>query len=345
MEVIEKTQNHYVDNKELFKALVAWQTDLRKAAKKNLPKPQLPDYVAECMMKMANRLSQKAGFVNYCVDETTQALTKRGWLRHDQITTDDIILSCDPADNILKWGPIHEIFRNPHYSGMMFHLTGNGLDALVTPGHKFLTPERGLVKVEQLRQLDHITLMGLPVASPEHATYSDAFVQPKTTIITTKTSTPYTGIVWCPVTDYGTFVCCRTSQIYTTGNSYRDEMVADSMESCLRYIHNFNPAKSTNAFAYITQIIHNAFIRRIQKEQKQLYVKMRIVDETDFVNSYERQEGDTNSYSNSYVTYLQENKGDVIQKFENWKESKKNKAAAKKKEAKLTAAFEEEIVV
>ena len=108
-------------------------------------------------------------------------------------------------------------------------------------------------------------------------------------------------------------------------------MIGDSMESCLRYIHNFNPKKSTNAFAYITQIIHNAFIRRIQKEQKQLYVKMRIIDQADFVDSYERQSGDDVHYNNSYVSYLQENKGDVIAKFENWKESKKSKANAKKK--------------
>jgi DNA-directed RNA polymerase specialized sigma24 family protein len=118
-------------------------------------------------------------------------------------------------------------------------------------------------------------------------------------------------------------------------------MVGDALESCLRYIHNFDPTKSTNAFAYITQIIHNAFIRRIQKEQKQLYVKMRIVDQTDFLDSYEKQDGDTTTYNNSYVTYLQENKGDVISKFENWKEAKKAKAAKKKKEAKLDAAFEE----
>lgn len=189
LEQPKKAGNHYVDNKQLYEALVAWQKDLRKATRKKLPKPQLPDYVAECMMKMANRLSQKAGFVNY---------------------------------------------------------------------------------------------------------------------------------------------------------TFREDMVGDALESCLRYIHNFDPDKSTNAFAYITQIIHNAFIRRIQKEQKQLYVKMIIVDNADFIDSYERQDGDTNTYNNSYVTYLQENKGDVISKFENWKESKKNKAAKKKSEARLTGLFEDE---
>ena len=114
MIITERKSTHYVNNVDLYNALVTWQKDCRRAKRKKLPKPALPDFVAECMMKMANRLSQKAGFVNY---------------------------------------------------------------------------------------------------------------------------------------------------------TYREDMVGDALESCLRYIHNFNPTKSTNAFAYITQIIHNAFIRRIQKER------------------------------------------------------------------------------
>jgi hypothetical protein len=69
---------------------------------------------------------------------------------------------------------------------------------------------------------------------------------------------------------------------------------------------------------------------------------MRIVDDADFLDSYERQDGDNTHYNNSYVTYLQENKGDVISKFESWKESKKTKANAKKSAAKLTGLFEDE---
>jgi len=126
--------------------------------------------------------------------------------------------------------------------------------------------------------------------------------------------------------------------------SFREDMEGDALESCLRYIHNFDPSKSTNAFAYITQIIHNAFIRRIQKEQKQLYIKMKIVDDSGFTDSYQRQDGDNTQYNNSYVSYLQENKGDVITKFESWKEGKKTKANAKKAAANLTELFEEEPV-
>jgi DNA-directed RNA polymerase specialized sigma24 family protein len=55
--------------------------------------------------------------------------------------------------------------------------------------------------------------------------------------------------------------------------TFKNDMISDGIENCLHYIHNFNPDKSTNPFAYFTQIIYYAFIRRIQKEKKQLYIK------------------------------------------------------------------------
>ena len=52
--------------------------------------------------------------------------------------------------------------------------------------------------------------------------------------------------------------------------SFRDEMIADGIENCLMYFRNFDPDKSTNPFAYFTQIIYYAFLRRIQKEKKEM---------------------------------------------------------------------------
>ena len=48
---------------------------------------------------------------------------------------------------------------------------------------------------------------------------------------------------------------------------FREDMICDGIENCVQYIHNFNPEKSSNPFAYFTQIIHYAFLRRIQKEK------------------------------------------------------------------------------
>ena len=54
---------------------------------------------------------------------------------------------------------------------------------------------------------------------------------------------------------------------------HREDMIGDGIENCLMYFENFDPSKSKNPFAYFTQVIYFAFLRRIQKEKKQLYVK------------------------------------------------------------------------
>ena len=53
--------------------------------------------------------------------------------------------------------------------------------------------------------------------------------------------------------------------------SFRDEMVFDGIENCILYFHDYNPDKGTNPFAYFTQIIYYAFLRRISKEEKIRY--------------------------------------------------------------------------
>ena len=63
---------------------------------------------------------------------------------------------------------------------------------------------------------------------------------------------------------------------------FRDDMISDGIENCVQYIHNFVPEKSRNPFAYFTQIIHYAFLRRIQKEKKQLDIKNKIIEKTGF---------------------------------------------------------------
>ena len=63
---------------------------------------------------------------------------------------------------------------------------------------------------------------------------------------------------------------------------FKDDMISDGIENCVQYIHNFNPEKSQNPFAYFTQIIHYAFLRRIQKEKRQLEIKNKILERTGF---------------------------------------------------------------
>ena len=63
---------------------------------------------------------------------------------------------------------------------------------------------------------------------------------------------------------------------------FREDMISDGIENCVQYIHNFNPERSQNPFAYFTQIIHYAFLSRIQKEKKQLEIKNKIIERTGF---------------------------------------------------------------
>ena len=63
---------------------------------------------------------------------------------------------------------------------------------------------------------------------------------------------------------------------------FKEDMVSDGIENCVQYIHNFNPEKSQNPFAYFTQIIHYAFLRRIQREKRQLEIKNKIIERSGY---------------------------------------------------------------
>ena len=78
---------------------------------------------------------------------------------------------------------------------------------------------------------------------------------------------------------------------------FKEDMISDGIENCVQYIHNFDPEKSKNPFAYFTQIIHYAFLRRIQKEKKQLEIKNKILEKTGYDQVFERDTLDDSNYS------------------------------------------------
>lgn len=83
---------------------------------------------------------------------------------------------------------------------------------------------------------------------------------------------------------------------------FREDMVCDAVENCLQYIHNFNPEKSTNPFAYFTQVTWYAFLRRIAKEKKQLEIKSKILEKSGFdeVLYTDNYGGDMAGYNSSH---------------------------------------------
>ena len=67
---------------------------------------------------------------------------------------------------------------------------------------------------------------------------------------------------------------------------YKDDMIGDGVENCMLYCYNFDPDKSKNPFSYFTQIIYYAFIRRIQKEKKENYIKYKKLRDMDFDGTF-----------------------------------------------------------
>ena len=95
--------------------------------------------------------------------------------------------------------------------------------------------------------------------------------------------------------------------------TYRDEMICDAIENCIQYINNFNEDKSNNAFAYVTQICYYAFLRRIQKEKKQVYIKQQSINNANInMDSFSTIDGEHDpTLINTNVEWLQEHMNPV----------------------------------
>ena len=88
--------------------------------------------------------------------------------------------------------------------------------------------------------------------------------------------------------------------------TFRDDMISDGIENCLQYLGNFNPEKSNNPFAYFTQIIYYAFVRRIQKEKKQTTIKHKLIMDANY-DDMTLQPGDDRDFKNQFTEFLQKN--------------------------------------
>jgi hypothetical protein len=114
---------------------------------------------------------------------------------------------------------------------------------------------------------------------------------------------------------------------------HREEMIGDGIENCLMYIDNFDPKKSKNPFAYFTQIIYFAFVRRIQKEKKQMYVKMKMMehlDEKGVIRKIIKEQNllsEKNTNDNLYANFFNLKESDI-------KTFEKNSAGKTKKKSK-----------
>jgi DNA-directed RNA polymerase specialized sigma subunit len=116
--------------------------------------------------------------------------------------------------------------------------------------------------------------------------------------------------------------------------AFKNDMISDGIENCLHYIHNFNPEKSNNPFAYFTQIIYYAFIRRIQKEKKQLYIKYKSMQNYEIAPEYMDQEKSNNNFV-SLSDYENSDFKVMVDDFVDTFEKSRKKKAVKKSESNL----------
>lgn len=132
--------------------------------------------------------------------------------------------------------------------------------------------------------------------------------------------------------------------------TYREEMVMDAVENCLKAIENYNLEAATrtgkpNAFAYFTQISWFAFLRRIEKEKKQQDIKMKYMEQSGVESFLDQELGDDQSraVAAAFVDQLRYRIDEVKEKDTQWKEivKKERKRRTVKVDSDLSAFIEE----
>jgi DNA-directed RNA polymerase specialized sigma24 family protein len=92
--------------------------------------------------------------------------------------------------------------------------------------------------------------------------------------------------------------------------AWKEEMIGDAIETCVKYSHNYNPEKYNNPFAYLTQLVTNAIIQRIKREKCQTYIKYKAFDNAEGFHGYldgnvsEDEMGQFNETADMYSDYL-----------------------------------------
>lgn len=101
------------------------------------------------------------------------------------------------------------------------------------------------------------------------------------------------------------------------GYSYKDEMISDGIENCIKYLYNFNPEKYDSPFNYFTTIIYYAFLRRISKEKKQQYIKNKVtINSAVFNNLVDLPAEDQSHFHANFISMDVDKLSTLVEKFE-----------------------------
>jgi len=116
-----------------------------------------------------------------------------------------------------------------------------------------------------------------------------------------------------------------------SGYTYKDEMISDGLENAIQALGNFDPEKSHNPFAYFTQIIWYAFLRRIEKEKRQLYIKHKVVESAVIHGTAMTKDSPDVDGEAGYIDLSNEYMSDFVEGYETKMEQKKQAQRVKAK--------------
>ena len=88
---------------------------------------------------------------------------------------------------------------------------------------------------------------------------------------------------------------------------FKEDMVSDGVENCVQYCNNFDPTKSKNPFAYFTQIVYFAFLRRIAKEKRQMDIRDKLIEKNGYEQVFHSDTKDDSSTMNSIKSRIETN--------------------------------------
>jgi len=121
--------------------------------------------------------------------------------------------------------------------------------------------------------------------------------------------------------------------------TFKADMIGDAIENCIMYFDNFDPKKSKYPFTYFSKITFYAFVRRIQREKKHLYIKYKATQQAGILHDAEY--SDEDNPGEQFELY--ENITDFIGKYEESQEKAKAKKALPKKKKGLELVMEDEV--
>lgn len=123
--------------------------------------------------------------------------------------------------------------------------------------------------------------------------------------------------------------------------SFVNDMISDGVENCINYFNGFNPEKGSNPFAYFTEVIKFAFIRRINKEERNRYITYKNFQET-IINSGGN--GLLLDHDDNHLlpSQMYDNITEFMDKFEAKEKAKKEKR--KKMKEGLQLFYEDEVI-